>query len=549
MDDILRPPPKHRRLQFSVRTLLIVVVLAALLMGGVVVPMEQARRQRSLAKTISNAGVTVTNEDDVGLLPPIVRAPSPGCYINIAEVFVETDEGMKYLKEFPNARTVCIHGQVTDNGMVHIKDVPRLEKLTLGQSKVTNAGLSHVGQLTGLQELYLCSDTISDDGLKYVGNLPELARLDLRGVDVSDAGLVHLKGLINLRTLMILRTRISGTGLEHLRELPNLDLLNLREAPVTVPGLAGITALTPLENLWLSDTCAVTDAGLSRLKNLVQLKQLLLHNVPVTDVGLAYLEDVPSLNSLDIKGTSITDEGIRRFRRTSRGCDVSWRPKRQFIAGCFPEDARSLFLSRVGTEAVVVNRIANSIGDPVERAVVACRALGAMDSSWWFFEPDERIAFRIGLTVGDEDFLKALHRIRGDVRGELGAVRFLFNNESDLRIPEPERSEWTSYLAQVALEHDRVDNKYYVLERLRGRSDARVRCVLREFARGEIATEAEPWTTDAGKPGLRSIAYLHLAWQGDESIREEVERLVHQVPPGPDRTALEDYLTRYGGAK
>jgi hypothetical protein len=327
MDDSSRPKPK-RRWQFSLRTLLIVVVLASLVMGCVVAFMEEARRQRSLAKAMSDAGVTVTDEGDVLVVPSVIRSPTPGCWANIAEVFVETDEGMKYLKEFPNARTVGIHGQVTDAGMVHIKDVPRLEELTLGQSNVSNTGLWHVGQLTGLRKLYLRSDTISDDGLQYIGNLSELDRLGLCGVDVSDAGLVHLKGLTNLTGLWIVDTNISGTGLENLSELPGLDNLRIRAAPITDSGLGGLRALTRLRRLSLSDTRAVTDVGLSHVGKLPQLEWLMLVNVPVTDAGLAHLEQMPCLDNLDIRGTNITDMGIRRLLRASPECEIWAESKR-----------------------------------------------------------------------------------------------------------------------------------------------------------------------------------------------------------------------------
>lgn len=59
---------------------------------------------------------------------------------------------------------------------------------------------------------------------------------------------------------------------------------------------------------------AITDAGLSCLKEFPQLMELDLSDTRVTDAGLAYVAVLPNLNSLTLCWTAVTDEGLKQLK-------------------------------------------------------------------------------------------------------------------------------------------------------------------------------------------------------------------------------------------
>ena len=68
----------------------------------------------------------------------------------------------------------------------------------------------------------------------------------------------------------------------------------------------------------------VTDNGLSHLKTLKNLKQVLLINMQVTDEGLKILAEIESLEYIWIQDTAVTAEGVARLRSTRPDCEVVW---------------------------------------------------------------------------------------------------------------------------------------------------------------------------------------------------------------------------------
>ena len=54
---------------------------------------------------------------------------------------------------------------ITDTGLVHLKDLTRLKTLSLHQTKITGAGLVHLKGLTNLQKLFLYETEVTAEGI------------------------------------------------------------------------------------------------------------------------------------------------------------------------------------------------------------------------------------------------------------------------------------------------------------------------------------------------------------------------------------------------
>src|SRR5262245_46379706 len=120
-----------------------------------------------------------------------------------------SDAALVHLRHLPRLQALSLRGR-SDACLVHLEGLTGLKFLDLSHSLasitryrifasgVLEDGLAHLRQLPRLEELYLRSRKISAAGLVYLGSLRELRSLDLSGTDVTDNGLTHIGGLNRL---------------------------------------------------------------------------------------------------------------------------------------------------------------------------------------------------------------------------------------------------------------------------------------------------------------------------------------------------------------
>jgi len=135
--------------------------------------------------------------------------------------------------------------RVTDDDLVFLKELTKLEDLLLFETKITDAGLVHLKGLTNLKRLNLMFSPVTDAGLIHLKGLTKLERLALNSTKVTDAGLPHLKGLTGLRELDLAGTKVTDSGLEHLKGLTKLRELYLRQTKVTDAGVKKLQQALP----------------------------------------------------------------------------------------------------------------------------------------------------------------------------------------------------------------------------------------------------------------------------------------------------------------
>ena len=146
--------------------------------------------------------------------------------------------------------------------------------------------------------------------------------------NLDDARLAHIARMYQLEELRLHgdKRRITDAGLSHVKDLINLSYLRLTETDISDAGLTHLRGLDNLETLILMST-RVSDAGLVHLKGLKNLQELDLAFTNVTDTGLKHLEGLASLRSLDLRYTTATEAVVDRLRRalTRTGYQVQAR--------------------------------------------------------------------------------------------------------------------------------------------------------------------------------------------------------------------------------
>ena len=117
-------------------------------------------------------------------------------------------------------------GKITDDNLIPLKSLPQLAQLNLRGREITNVGLVHLKDLKGLIRLHLEKTKITDDGLVSLTGLENLEYLNLYGTEVTDAGLKHLEGLKKLRKLYLWQTKVSDAGVAALKAaIPELQII------------------------------------------------------------------------------------------------------------------------------------------------------------------------------------------------------------------------------------------------------------------------------------------------------------------------------------
>jgi hypothetical protein len=104
--------------------------------------------------------------------------------------------------------------------------------------------------------------------------------------------------------------RFRKEAFDSLKELPQLKRLVLIGTPVGDDALARLGELPQCRELVIMDG-KVTDAGLAYVGAMRQLTKLELHNLSLTDAGLEHLSGLHRLKRLDLtRLPDVTDEGL-----------------------------------------------------------------------------------------------------------------------------------------------------------------------------------------------------------------------------------------------
>jgi hypothetical protein len=195
-------PPKLRWFQFRLRSLFILTTLVAIACSWLAVEMQNERRQWAAAKAIEKIGGKVQSEPT--WLGKLLR-----------------DDSLVWVTY------VDLAGEETTNDvLVHLQGLKRLQDLWLDHSGVTDAGLVHLLTLGQLQVLVLDNTEVTDAGLVHLQGLKQLQGLRLESTKVTDRGLVHLQGLKQLQYLSLDNTKVTDQGVKRLQQaLPKCKIV------------------------------------------------------------------------------------------------------------------------------------------------------------------------------------------------------------------------------------------------------------------------------------------------------------------------------------
>jgi Leucine Rich repeat len=149
--------------------------------------------------------------------------------------------------------------RITDADLDHLHRLHRVVSLNLAESdSITNKGLTALRGLDFLTELDLDrlnryryfrigmrSAPLTDACLVHLRALPRVERLSLAGNLINDQGLSQIVGMTSLKTLDLSATEVGDAALTYLERMKSLKTVNLGATRVTKAGIAQLMLARP----------------------------------------------------------------------------------------------------------------------------------------------------------------------------------------------------------------------------------------------------------------------------------------------------------------
>jgi hypothetical protein len=206
-------------------------------------------------KDLTISGKTITDSTLALLtgLTELERLSSDGIQL--------TDAGYKHFAAFQKLKSLSFFHpafrseQFTGIGLVHLKALPKLEKLTFAGSTAGDAALEAIGQLTQLKEFRTWHTAQTQAGNAHLLKLTNLTglrigqRLPSWGKDspisFDESTMETLAQIKTLESLELTEARLSARIIPHLKALPKLTRLKIETVDISAADVEAIKAALP----------------------------------------------------------------------------------------------------------------------------------------------------------------------------------------------------------------------------------------------------------------------------------------------------------------
>ena len=192
----------------------------------------------------------------------------------------------------------------------------RLDEQLVWLDLQRDEGLARLDDVSGPIALEFRGDIDDDELRRRVREVAQKYEVGFisSGSGTTDETLAFAAELAGLRALFVWHSQVTDAGLARLRERTELRELRLHGSrQVGNAGLAHLADMTNMVGLDLRST-QVTDQGLQHLHRMTELELLYLSNTQVTAASLQQLRQFPQLRDLAIAGTQIADDDVRHLQ-------------------------------------------------------------------------------------------------------------------------------------------------------------------------------------------------------------------------------------------
>jgi hypothetical protein len=203
------------------------------------------------------------------------------------------DEAMRQIARIPKLRMLMGQGTVaTDDGFAALSQSPTIEYIWGRECpNLSGRGFVALSAMPALRGLAVSCKFVDDEALRSLPHFPALTAL--MPMDVTDDGFRHVGGCEKLEHLWCMYCRDTGdiaTG--HIAGLRYLRTYYAGKTLITDRSLEILSRMRSLEKLEFWEVAAITDAGISALARLPNLKEITVEGSPnVTRRGMSVFSD------------------------------------------------------------------------------------------------------------------------------------------------------------------------------------------------------------------------------------------------------------------
>jgi hypothetical protein len=232
-----------------------------------------------------------------------------------------TDEDFRQIGSLVHLKTLDLNNGLTDARLAQLTGLVELEYLQTNLAQISDDGLKPLARLKSLRNVkfFHPGKTFSGTGLVHLAELPNLERLTVAGsLAFNDEGMVAVAKLTRLQEFRTWHTGVTQQGVQQLTGLKNLKSLFLGQrltyqppACPTDETLAVLAQLKSLESLQL-DEARLTFPALQQLKRLPVLKKLILGGIDIPKADVERLKQ--ELPGVKIEWTEPNEAYQKRIR-------------------------------------------------------------------------------------------------------------------------------------------------------------------------------------------------------------------------------------------
>ena len=203
-----------------------------------------------------------------------------------------TDSGLKELSGRKDLKLLWLtFTAIGNDGMDTVAGLTSLRVLGLGECRVGNEGLAKLKSLCHLEHIHL-GGQVTDQGLKHLADFPKLTSVaGLKSHHLTETGISHLQQLTKCTSMNVVAA--TDEDLIRLKSLTKVRTFSFNYNRFTVSGVESLQALFPeLEGLILDAGSNVDDTFLIPLTRFASLRKLSLNQTKVTADGIAKFREL-----------------------------------------------------------------------------------------------------------------------------------------------------------------------------------------------------------------------------------------------------------------
>lgn len=244
-----------------------------------------------------------------------------------------TIDDMKKIGKLYDLTAISLEGAIfNDEYLAQIKDLKKLESVTINNSEIKDPTLEMLSKLPELKTLDLRRDLkLNNDSLEIIPKMPKLENLYIYYNTFTTSGIKKLTKPVMAPALKVVDVRgcpdISNLGAKHLSKIPTLEEVYFRGI-IDNSGVEKLSAAPKLRFIEFQDCNDINSQSVEFFKKMPSLKGLRFFRCKgLDDAAIQGLASIP-FTRLELRDLNLSNEALKALKeiKTIRELELSELP-------------------------------------------------------------------------------------------------------------------------------------------------------------------------------------------------------------------------------